>query len=54
MLDGPGAKTISDAAIEAMNEHGYHGPIHILVGMNMSGVLTGVVVDYDSEPYGYF
>ena len=36
------------------NEHGYHGPIHILVGMNMSGVLTGVIVDYDSEPYGYF
>lgn len=35
-------------------EHGYHGPIHILVGMNMSGVLTGVVVDYHSEPYGYF
>jgi transcriptional regulator of nitric oxide reductase len=36
------------------SEHGYHGPIHILVGMNMSGVLTGVVVDYHSEPYGYF
>jgi NosR/NirI family nitrous oxide reductase transcriptional regulator len=36
------------------NEHGYHGPIHILVGMNMSGILTGVIVDYDSEPYGYF
>jgi NosR/NirI family transcriptional regulator, nitrous oxide reductase regulator len=35
-------------------EHGYHGPIHILVGMDMSGTLTGVVVDYDSEPYGYF
>ena len=35
-------------------EHGYHGPIHILVGMDMSGVLSGVVVDYDSEPYGYF
>ena len=35
-------------------EHGYHGPIHILVGMDMAGVLTGVVVDYDSEPYGYF
>ena len=35
-------------------EHGYHGPIHILVGMNMTGVLTGVVVAYDSEPYGYF
>jgi NosR/NirI family nitrous oxide reductase transcriptional regulator len=36
------------------DEHGYHGPIHILVGMNMNGVLTGVAVDYDSEPYGYF
>jgi transcriptional regulator of nitric oxide reductase len=35
-------------------EHGYHGPIHILVGMNLAGTLTGVVVDYDSEPYGYF
>ena len=35
-------------------EYGYHGPIHILVGMNMTGVLTGVVVAYDSEPYGYF
>ena len=35
-------------------EHGYQGPIHILVGMNLSGILTGVVVDYHSEPYGYF
>ena len=35
-------------------ERGYHGPIHILVGMDTAGVLTGVVVDYDSEPYGYF
>jgi transcriptional regulator of nitric oxide reductase len=35
-------------------EHGYHGPIHILVGMDLSGVLTGVVVDSDTEPYGYF
>ena len=39
-------------------EHGYHGPIHILVGMNTTGLsggmLSGVVVDYDSEPYGYF
>lgn len=35
-------------------EHGYHGPIHILVGLNLTGGLTGVVVDYDSEPYGYF
>lgn len=36
------------------NEHGYHGPIHILVGMDTSGILTGIVVDYHSEPYGYF
>ncbi|MFN8058960.1 MAG: FMN-binding protein [Vicinamibacterales bacterium] len=36
------------------NERGYHGPIHILVGMDTAGILTGVVVDYDSEPYGYF
>jgi len=36
------------------DEHGYHGPIHILVGMNPNGVLAGVVVDYTSEPYGYF
>jgi transcriptional regulator of nitric oxide reductase len=35
-------------------EHGYHGAIHILVGMDTAGVLTGVAVDYDSEPYGYF
>jgi transcriptional regulator of nitric oxide reductase len=36
------------------DEAGYHGPIHILVGMDLTGILAGVVVDYDSEPYGYF
>lgn len=36
------------------DEHGYHGPIHILVGIDLAGIITGVVVDYDSEPYGYF
>ena len=36
------------------NEHGYHGPIHILVGMDTRAFLTGIVVDWDSEPYGYF
>ena len=30
-------------------EHGYHGPIHILVGMDMTGVLTGAIVAYDSS-----
>jgi len=36
------------------DEYGYHGPIHILVGMKLNGILSGVIVDYDSEPYGYF
>jgi transcriptional regulator of nitric oxide reductase len=35
-------------------EHGYHGAIHLLVGLDMTGIITGVVVDYHSEPYGYF
>jgi len=35
-------------------EHGYHGPIHMLVGLDPSATITGVVVTYDSEPYGYF
>jgi NosR/NirI family transcriptional regulator, nitrous oxide reductase regulator len=36
------------------DEHGYHGPIHILVGLDPKGTITGAIVDYDSEPYGYF
>ena len=36
------------------NERAYHGPIHFLVGMDVRGVIQGVVVDYNSEPYGYF
>jgi transcriptional regulator of nitric oxide reductase len=36
------------------DEHGYHGPIHIMIGMDMTGILSGVFVDYDTEPYGYF
>ena len=35
-------------------ERGYHGPIHVLVGMDLTGTIVGAVVDYDSEPYGYF
>jgi transcriptional regulator of nitric oxide reductase len=38
----------------APEEHGYHGAIHMLVGLDMTGVITGVIVDYNSEPYGYF
>jgi len=36
------------------NEHGYHGAIHMLVGIDMTGILTGVIVDFNTEPYGYF
>jgi len=35
-------------------ETGYDGPIQMLVGINPSGVLTGVVVTAHREPYGYF
>ena len=35
-------------------ERGYDGPIKILVGMDMRGVLAGVVVVDHHEPYGYF
>lgn len=36
------------------NEVGYHGAIKMLVGLTPSGRLTGVVVDSDTEPFGYF
>jgi NosR/NirI family nitrous oxide reductase transcriptional regulator len=35
-------------------ERGYDGPIKMLVGMNTRGVITGVIVTEDHEPYGYF
>jgi transcriptional regulator of nitric oxide reductase len=35
-------------------EYGYHGPIHMLIGMDTHGIIAGVVMDYNSEPYGYF
>ena len=35
-------------------EQGYHSPIHILVGMNTAGVLTGALVVWNLEPYSYF
>lgn len=30
---------------------GYHGHIHMLVGMDTAGKLTGVIVDWNTEPY---
>jgi NosR/NirI family transcriptional regulator, nitrous oxide reductase regulator len=35
-------------------ERGYDGPIKILVGLDMRGVLAGIVVADHHEPYGYF
>ena len=35
-------------------ERGYDGPIQMLVGMDMTGTLTGVIVVEHHEPYGYF
>lgn len=33
---------------------GYDGPIKMLVGMDVNGKLTGVLVTEQHEPYGYF
>lgn len=33
-------------------ELGYHGHIHMLIGMDTAGRLTGVIVDRNTEPYG--
>jgi transcriptional regulator of nitric oxide reductase len=30
---------------------GYHGHIHMLIGMDPTGTLTGVIVDWNTEPY---
>ena len=35
-------------------ERGYNGPTHLLVGMDMSGIIVGAVMAYSSDPYAYF
>ena len=35
-------------------ERAYDGPIQILVGMNLAGLLTRIIVVDHNEPYGYF
>jgi len=35
-------------------ERGYDGPIKMLVGMDTAGVLRGIIVTENREPYGYF
>jgi transcriptional regulator of nitric oxide reductase len=51
----PGAKPLGYAfwTIDLVpGELGYHGHIHMLVGMNTAGRLTGVIMDLNTEPYG--
>jgi transcriptional regulator of nitric oxide reductase len=50
----PGAKPIGYAfwTTDLIPEQlGYHGHIHMLIGMDTTGTLTGVIVDWNTEPY---
>ncbi len=33
-------------------ERGYHGHIHMLVGLTLQGRIAGVIMDVNTEPYG--
>jgi transcriptional regulator of nitric oxide reductase len=35
-------------------ERGFDGPIKMLVGLDMTGRITGIIVTEHREPYGYF
>lgn len=51
----PGARPLGYAfwTIDLVpGELGYHGHIHMLIGMDTSARLTGVIVDINTEPYG--
>jgi len=51
----PGARPIGWAfwTIDLVpGELGYHGHIHMLIGMNPQGRITGVIMDRNTEPYG--
>jgi electron transport complex protein RnfG len=54
----PGSQTVAGyvfwtTELEPL-ERGYDGPIKMLVGLDTSGHLTGVLVTEHHEPYGYF
>jgi NosR/NirI family nitrous oxide reductase transcriptional regulator len=53
-----GAQTVAGLAFWTTEleplERGYDGPIKILVGMDLKGVLAGIVVAEHHEPYGNF
>ena len=51
----PGAKPIGFAfwTIDIVpGELGYHGHIHMLIGMDTHGRIAGVITDINTEPYG--
>jgi transcriptional regulator of nitric oxide reductase len=51
----PGARPIGFAfwTIDLVPlELGYHGHIHMLIGMDMRGRIAGVMTDINTEPYG--
>ena len=51
----PGAKPIGFAfwTIDLVPlEFGYHGHIHMLIGMDIRGRIAGVIMDMNTEPYG--
>jgi NosR/NirI family nitrous oxide reductase transcriptional regulator len=56
--DAAGAKAVLGYAYWTTDldplERGYDGPIVMLVGMDLKGMLTGLVVVEDHEPYGNF
>ena len=51
----PGSKPLGFAfwTIDLVpGELGYHGHIHMLIGMDVRGRITGVIMDINTEPYG--
>jgi transcriptional regulator of nitric oxide reductase len=56
--DARGGKTVLGYAYWTTDldplERGYDGPIVMLVGMDLKGILTGLVVAEHHEPYGNF
>jgi len=55
---GPGTQTLLGYAFWTTElaplERGYGGPIAILVGLDVKGALTGIIVTDHHEPYGDF
>ena len=55
---GSGQRTLAGYAFWTTEleplERGYDGPIQILVGVDLNGILTGIIVVRHHEPYGYF